>query len=257
MARVRTQLIYMFPEDDRTLLPEGETWPSMMSAALGDAISTLQATLGDDLSQWRWDRLHQARPQHTLSAAFPELAEQLDPSSIPMSGDGDTPLAGAYSPADLATVGGLSVARYAYDLADWDNSLWAIPLGASGNPGSPHYHDQSETWRKPGPSNHATAPASRPTMNENARRTLVDWDTRGTDRAEQFLPDLDPELEVDVEEDSISPYDGGDEYDTFVLFFSHASNPDLSWTMAVRPDEAFINNELEEVVRRIYFQRVE
>ncbi len=148
MARVRTQLIYMFPEDDRTLLPEGETWPSMMSAALGDAISTLQATLGDDLSQWRWDRLHQARPQHTLSAAFPELAEQLDPSSIPMSGDGDTPLAGAYSPADLATVGGLSVARYAYDLADWDNSLWAIPLGASGNPGSPHYHDQSETWRK-------------------------------------------------------------------------------------------------------------
>ena len=65
-----------------------------------------------------------------------------------MAGDGDTPLAGAYAPADLATVGGLSVARYAYDLADWENCLWAIPLGASGHPASPHYADQSETWRQ-------------------------------------------------------------------------------------------------------------
>ena len=43
---------------------------------------------------------------------------------------------------------GLSVARYSFDLADWGQSLWAIPLGASGQPGSPHYHDQSETWRQ-------------------------------------------------------------------------------------------------------------
>ncbi len=148
MARVRAQLIYMFPEDDRTLLPAGETWPSMMSAALAAAVASLRATLGEDLEQWRWDRIHQARPRHTLSDAFPEMAQLLDPPAMPMSGDGDTPLAGAYSPADPATVGGLSVARYAYDLADWDNSLWAIPLGASGNPASPHYHDQSETWRQ-------------------------------------------------------------------------------------------------------------
>ena len=148
MARVRTQLIYMFPEDDRRLLPEGESWMSMMSAALAEAVDTLRHTLGDNLAEWNWDRLHQARPRHTLSDAFPEMAGLLDPPSIPMSGDGDTPLAGAYSPADLATVGGLSVARYSYDLADWENSLWAIPLGASGNPGSPHYHDQSETWRQ-------------------------------------------------------------------------------------------------------------
>ena len=148
MGRVKTQLIYLFPEDDRRLLPEGETWVSMMSAALAEAVKTLRNTLGDELAEWNWDRLHQARPRHTLSDAFPEMADLLDPPSIPMSGDGDTPLAGAYSPADLTTVGGLSVARYAYDLSDWDNSLWAIPLGASGNPGSPHYHDQSETWRQ-------------------------------------------------------------------------------------------------------------
>ena len=148
MARLRTQLIYMFPEDDRRLLPPGETWPSIMSGAVAEGVANLRAALGDGVDRWRWDILHQARPQHTLSGAFPGMADMLDPPPIPMSGDGDTPLAGAYSPADPATVGGLSVARYAYDLADWDNSMWAIPLGASGNPGSPHYHDQSETWRR-------------------------------------------------------------------------------------------------------------
>ena len=148
MGRVKTQLIYLFPEDDRRLLPEGENWVSMMSEALAEGVETLRKSLGEEMAEWNWDRLHQARARHTLSDAFPEMASLLDPPPIPMSGDGDTPLAGAYSPADPATVGGLSVARYAYDLADWDNSLWAIPLGASGNPGSPHYHDQSETWRK-------------------------------------------------------------------------------------------------------------
>ena len=148
MARVRAQLIYMFPEDDRRLLPEGETWPTVLAAALTEGVATLRATLGDDPAQWRWERVHQARPRHTLSDAYPEMAERLDPPAIPMSGDGDTPLAGAYSPAELATVGGLSVARYAYDLADWDKSMWAIPLGASGQPGSAHYHDQAETWRR-------------------------------------------------------------------------------------------------------------
>ena len=41
---------------------------------------------------------------------------------------------------------GLSVARYVFDLADWDGSRWAIPLGASGHPGSPHYADQAPVW---------------------------------------------------------------------------------------------------------------
>ncbi len=83
------------------------------------------------------------------------------------------------------------------------------------------------------------------------------WYQQAKARVEQFLPALDPELEVEVEQTSITPNDGGAAYDTFVLVFSHPSNPYLNWTMEVEPDEAFINNQLEEVVNRIYFQRVE
>lgn len=38
------------------------------------------------------------------------------------------------------------VARYVWDLAPADDSLWVVPLGASGEPGSAHHHDQQAAW---------------------------------------------------------------------------------------------------------------
>ena len=146
--RLKAQLVAMIGRDDQSLLPKGDTWPTAVARALSKAVATLTDRLGDDMDQWKWERVHQARPKHNLSAAFPELAELLDPPAIPTSGDGDTPLQGGYSPASPATVTSLSVARYSYDPSNWENSLWVVPLGSSGHPGSPHYADQSETWRQ-------------------------------------------------------------------------------------------------------------
>ena len=146
--RLKAQLVGMIGSNDRSLLPEGETWSTAVSRALSEAVSTLRGRLGVGMDQWQWEKVHQARPKHTLSAAFPELAGLLDPPAIPTSGDGDTPLQGGYSPSAPATVTSLSVARYAYDPSNWENSLWVVPLGSSGHPGSLHYADQSETWRQ-------------------------------------------------------------------------------------------------------------
>ena len=41
-----------------------------------------------------------------------------------------------------------SVARYVFDLADWDESRWIVPLGASGDPRSPHFADQQAAWAR-------------------------------------------------------------------------------------------------------------
>ncbi|HAA94236.1 MAG TPA: hypothetical protein DCE26_00910 [Dehalococcoidia bacterium] len=146
--RLKARLVSMIGEDDRSLLPAGDTWPTAVSRALARGVATLQERLGDDMSDWRWERVHQARPKHPLSAAFPEMAELLDPPAIPTSGDGDTPLQGGYSAAAPNTVTSLSVARYSYDPSNWEDSLWVVPLGSSGHPGSEHYSDQSETWRQ-------------------------------------------------------------------------------------------------------------
>ena len=81
----------MISEDDHSLLPQGEDWPSMLARALSKGAADLRSRLGDDLEEWRWERIHQARPRHTLSLAYPELSGILDPPAIPTSGDGDTP----------------------------------------------------------------------------------------------------------------------------------------------------------------------
>ena len=86
------------------------------------------------------------KPRHTLSSAFPELSTILDPPSVPMNGDGDTPHAASYQTLDPFQVNGLSVARYIFDLDNWGNSWWITPLGSSGHPGSSHYKDQADIW---------------------------------------------------------------------------------------------------------------
>ena len=146
--RLKARMVEMIGTDDRSLLAEGDTWPEAISRALTRGVARLFAQLGDDPDAWVWDRVHRAVPRHTLSAAYPELNGLLDPPPIPHNGDGDTPLQGGYSPAVFATVTSLSVARYSYDTANWDDSLWVVPLGSSGHPGSRHYYDQAEAWRR-------------------------------------------------------------------------------------------------------------
>ncbi len=98
------------------------------------------------MTDWKWGALHRTSPKHPLSHLFPGLEDFLNPPSVPMGGDGDTPLAGGYSPGRPFAVTLLSVVRYVFDLSDWDNSCWAVPLGVSGHPASPHYADQSAIW---------------------------------------------------------------------------------------------------------------
>ena len=128
------------------MLPAGEDWSSIAARSLSEAVTELKSQLGADMSSWTWGRVHLTKPRHTLSDSFPDLAQLLDPPSLPIGGDGDTPQAGGYSLDNPYTVTGMSVARYVFDTANWDNSRWIVPLGSSGHPGSPHYADQASVW---------------------------------------------------------------------------------------------------------------
>ncbi|MFG2460482.1 penicillin acylase family protein [Streptomyces sp. NPDC048523] len=65
-----------------------------------------------------------------------------------LSGDHDCVLCTSAVPGltDLAARG--PAARYVWDLARREDSLWVVPLGASGVPGSPHHRDQLPLWLK-------------------------------------------------------------------------------------------------------------
>ena len=148
MARLRAHFPRMIEEDDRSLLPEGVDWPTLMAQALTEAVEALRQKLGDDISRWRWGLVHYTRPQHPLSATFPHLATLLNPPGVAMGGDGDTPQLGSYSTSEPYVMTSMSVIRYAFDLANWDQSAWVVPLGSSGHPGSPHYADQAPIWQQ-------------------------------------------------------------------------------------------------------------
>ena len=146
VGRLSALLLQSASEGETWMLPSGATLESVLAQALRDGVAYLQGRLGDDMDAWTWGDVHATRPRHTLSTVFPDLAALLDPPSVPMGGGGETPQAAGFSPSEPFTVTGLSVARYVFDLADWDGSRWAIPLGASGHPGSPHYADQAPVW---------------------------------------------------------------------------------------------------------------
>ena len=133
---------------NESLLPEGETWESIVPKAFGDGILWLIDILGEDVSSWEWGRVHHTNPVHPLSEYHPDLSKKLDPPSVAMGGDGDTPQAGSFAHTNPFVMTGMSVARYVFDASNWDNSRWIVPLGSSGHPGSPHYADQLDIWSK-------------------------------------------------------------------------------------------------------------
>ncbi len=131
--------------DDTALLPEDRSWDDLLNAAFEAALVELAERFGDDVSDWRWGRLHHTQHRHPLSVVFPEAAGVLDPAPRPVHGDGDTPLAGSYGLSSFTVTAG-SVNRYLMDPSDWTASRWIVPLGSSGHPASAHYADQAARW---------------------------------------------------------------------------------------------------------------
>lgn len=144
MSQLRARLLTLMQADDRSLLPDGVNWPMVLSDALAQTVTWLQERLGHDMARWHWGRLHRTAAHHPLAAVFPAWAARLNPPSVPMGGDGDTVQAASLTTS--YSVGSTAVARLVFDLGDWRRSAWAVPLGASGHPGSPHYTDQMALW---------------------------------------------------------------------------------------------------------------
>jgi len=116
-----------------TSLLAGWTWEQ----ALSEGVRRAEETWNGET----WGELHATGPRHSLAR------DDFDPPPVPMGGDLDTVMAASYIPTMGFTARAGSVARYAFDLADWDRSGWVIPLGADGEPGAPHSTDQQHAWR--------------------------------------------------------------------------------------------------------------
>lgn len=133
--------------DGWRLLPamESEGLPAVLGAAFDRVAVDLADRFGPDTAEWGWSSAHTMVSPHPLATARPELAA-LHPPVTGVPGDGDTVRCASINPlqGDRAATG--SVARYVFDLDDWDRSGWVVPHGVSGVRGSGHDLDQRQTW---------------------------------------------------------------------------------------------------------------
>ncbi|HKC49315.1 MAG TPA: penicillin acylase family protein [Myxococcota bacterium] len=121
-------------------------WKALAAEAFERALAFLEARLGPKLAEWRYGRVHRTFVWHPPAIDLEPARRLRVPPSLPMGGDGDTVLCGATVPGFSLRATTVSVARYAFDLADWERSGWVVPHGVSGDSASPHHTDQLLAW---------------------------------------------------------------------------------------------------------------
>ncbi|WP_329314614.1 penicillin acylase family protein [Streptomyces sp. NBC_01278] len=102
--------------------------------------AALEETAAADAPDTPWSQVHRLAPWSALpdpDAQWPGLG-----------GDHDCVNATSTVPGFTDLTARASAARYVWDLARREDSLWAVPLGADGVSGSPHHRDQLPFWAR-------------------------------------------------------------------------------------------------------------
>lgn len=113
---------------------------------------------GADESKWRWGSNFVANFQHPLAIA-PIIGSTFVAKFTNVNGSPLTPNVGSYVSMRLIATPG-----------NWDTTRHVIPLGISGDPASPHWKDQFESWRTGSP---AVFPFSPNTVTASTVETVV------------------------------------------------------------------------------------
>jgi penicillin amidase len=114
--------------------------------SLDDALNVLSATLGGEMKEWRWGRVHTLTLQHPFGS-IDVLKPIFNIGPTPVGGSGTTVNNGEYRLSQpYAMTLGPSM-RHIVDFADINRALSVIPSGQSGQPLHPQYDDQFTLWK--------------------------------------------------------------------------------------------------------------
>lgn len=101
--------------------------------------AALEETAAADAPDTAWAEVHRLAPWSALPGAG-------DPLWPGLGGDHDCVNATSSIPGLTDLASRAPAARYVWDLARREDSLWAVPLGADGVTGAPHHRDQLPWW---------------------------------------------------------------------------------------------------------------
>ena len=145
-------LMSIMPEPDSHWfnLGHGEKRDDTMLLALQQAVDELYDLQGREMDKWQWGNIHKASFVHYLSSN-PLMSMIFSRGPFAVGGDNTTLWAtgASYHNLDCSFMVGPPF-RIIVDLSNLDNSLGLLAPGQSGNPSSPHYDDQVQSWFKAG-----------------------------------------------------------------------------------------------------------
>jgi penicillin amidase len=115
-----------------------KSYDELLSAAADRAVASLaERSRSERIEDWAWKRFNPLDMFHPLGRQG-LLKYFLSITGKPQSGT-------VYSVRAAARTHGPSE-RFVANLRDWDDSIFVIPAGESGQPGSGHYADQFSSW---------------------------------------------------------------------------------------------------------------
>jgi penicillin amidase len=149
--------------------PHNTWWNGKRAETLSAALTAAVNELGTDQSKWAWGKIHTFTFSHPLGSVG-ALRPIFNRGPYPTGGNWNTVDSGAYY-ADKAYSMGLGPAyRIIADPSNWDASLSIIPSGESGQPFSPYYADQIDSWLAV---KYHTLPFTLPAIESAAKHTLT------------------------------------------------------------------------------------
>jgi penicillin amidase len=150
-GRAIPMILRWLEQDDSRILGGKTAWPQALAKALDQALERLEKTLGTDMSEWQWGRIHQASWPHVLGQVKP-LDKIFNRGPYPVGGDAETIFAAAFVPVrqlnakTFKALGWTSSFRQVVDLSELDRSVMSNSHGQAGTPFSHHYTDQINNW---------------------------------------------------------------------------------------------------------------
>ena len=117
----------------------------LVALSLREACVELKETLGENLAEWEWGKIHQLQMNHPFGR-INFLKPLLAVGPIATAGDGMTINLGFYRHSNpySQTVG--ASLRFIVELGNQESSGFILPSGQSGHPLSAHYGDQISLW---------------------------------------------------------------------------------------------------------------
>ncbi len=154
---VRERLIWRIVEQKPSnwLPKEFASYTDLYKTCDTESRESLTKRFGNNLV---WGSLSKANFPHPLAAA-PLIGMQFATPNIGIDGSGVTP-----------NVGSNVSMRHIAVPNNWDETRHVIPLGQSGNPASPHYKDQFDSWNK---GDLPIFPFSKSAVEKAAKETLI------------------------------------------------------------------------------------